>query len=71
MNNDDIALFLMMNEPAFDAAGKQYSVCCPGDDIFATWDSDGNKLEFYGIDDLLDNWIVAGKPFRDVVSSII
>lgn len=63
--------FLMMNEPAFEWAGKQYSVCCPADGIFATWDSDGNTLDFSDIKSLLDYWIVGGKPFRDVVRSIM
>lgn len=71
MNNDDIILFLMTNEPVFEFGGKQYSVCCPGDDGFSTWDSDGNIYDFHGIDDLLDNWIVGGKKFRDIVSTII
>lgn len=70
MDDDKIALFLMMNEPAFDMGGKQYSVCCPGD-TFATWDSDGNEFDFSDIQDLLDHWIVDGKPFRDVIGIIL
>lgn len=70
MDDNRIALYLMMNEPAFDMGGKQYSVCCP-DETFSTWDSDGNELDFKNIHDLLDNWIVAGQPFRNVVENIM
>ena len=71
MSNDDIILFLLLNEPAFEIDGKQYSVCCPEDDLFSTWDSDGNTHDYNSIDNLLDNWIVGGKPFRDVVPAIM
>lgn len=71
MKNDDISLFLTMNEPTFDVADKQYSVCNPGGKSFATWDSDGNTYNFQGLDDLLDHWIVDGKSFRDIVQSIM
>lgn len=71
MNESDIALFLAMNEPAFEAGGKQYSVCCPADDLFSTWDSEGNVFDFHGITSLLNDWIVNGKPFREIVSTIM
>lgn len=60
----------MMNEPAFDIGGKQYSVCCPGDG-FSTWDSDGNTHDFPNIQTLLHDWIIEGKPFRDIIDSIM
>lgn len=71
MNNDNIVLFLMTNEPAFEFGGKQYSVCCPGGDVFSTWDSDGNTHDFHGVDDLLDNWNIGGKPFGNIVETIM
>lgn len=71
MKNDDIAQFLMLNEPVFEFGGKQYSVCCPEGDIFSTWDSDGNTLDFYGVNDLLENWNVGGEPFCHVIETIM
>lgn len=71
MTDGDIALFLMINEPAFDVGDKQYSVCCPKNDLFATWDSDGNEFDYTSVADLLDNWIVDGKPFREIVPNIM
>lgn len=70
VRREDIELFLMINEPVFNIGEKQYSVCCPGDG-FSTWDSDGNTYDFPDIESLLDQWIVSGKPFRDIVESII
>lgn len=71
MNDDDIALFLMINEPAFEVGDKQYSVCCPRNNLYATWDSDGNTFDFTDITSLLDEWVVDGKPFREIVESIM
>lgn len=70
MSDKEIELYLMTNEPAFDIGEKQYSVCCVNG-IFGTWDSDGNTLDFHGISDLLDNWVIDGRPFRDIVQSIM
>lgn len=70
MNENDIALFLRMNEPAFEIGGKQYSVCAPSNG-FSTWDSDGNMFDFSTVHELLEHWIVDGKPFREIVASIM
>ena len=70
MNEEAIELFLQLNEPAFEVGGKQYSVCCPGT-YYATWDERENRAEFSDIRSLLDDWIVDGKPFRNVVQQIL
>lgn len=69
-SRNEIELFLLMNEPVFEMDGVQYSVCCPADNRFCTWDSNGNTYDFQGIDDLLDNWIVAGRPFGNVANEV-
>ncbi len=71
MTDADIGLYLLMNEPAFTFAGKQYSVCSPDGETFCTWDSDGNTADFGSVSALLDGWFVADKPFRAVVKSIM
>lgn len=71
MNDKDIALFLMINEPVFDIGEKQYSVCCPRGTLFCTWDSEGNTFDFSSVEDLLDHWIVEGKPFRKRAAALI
>lgn len=70
-NKDEIELFLLINEPAFEIGDVQYSVCCPHGKLFCTWDSDGNTFDFQGIDDLLEHWIVGGKPFKEIVNTIM
>lgn len=45
MDERELALFLMINEPTFHFGGKAYGVCCP-DGTFAVWDSDGNTFDF-------------------------
>lgn len=71
MEKRQIELFLMINEPAFTIGDIQYSVCCPEDQLFCTWDSEENTFDFSSLDDLLDHWIVDGKPFREVIDSVM
>ena len=70
MNDDDIEVYLMINEPTFDVGDKQYSVCCVSG-TFGTCDSDGTTLDFPNITALLDEWMIDGKPFRDIVETIM
>jgi hypothetical protein len=69
--DDKIALFLMLNEPSFFIGDKQYSVCCPDNKNFCTWDSDGNTFDFPNVSSLLDEWIIEGKAFRQIVEEIM
>lgn len=70
MKKADIESYILLGEPAFDYAGKQYSVCSP-DGKFHTWDSDGITLDFPDIDSLLSGWIVGGRPFKDIVDQVL
>lgn len=70
MNEADIQTYLMINEPAFDIGQKQYAVCCVNG-TFGTWDSDGNTFDFPTVQALLDGWIVDGRPFREVLPTIL
>ena len=70
MEEKDLALFLMTNEPMFRFGGKEYSVCCP-DGTFSTWDSDGNTFDFPDVHTLLEEWMIEGKPFRDRVEAMM
>ena len=71
MNDNDIELFILTNEPVFTLGGKEYSVCCPEAGSFATWDSDGNTQDYPSFDALLDEWFVGGKPFREVAPTLM
>lgn len=71
LTRNDIELFILTNEPTFTVGGKEYSVCCPETGSFSTWDSDGNRNDFVGLDSLLDKWIIDEKPFREIVPSLM
>ena len=70
MNDNDIGIFLMINEPVFSVGNKQYSVCSPGSG-FSTWCSDGTLLNFPDIQSLLDNWLIDGRAFRSIVNTLM
>lgn len=71
MDSNDIKMFLIINEPAFDVGDIQYSVCVPEKDLYCTWDSTGETHDFHGLEELLDRWMIQGKPFREIVEDIM
>lgn len=71
MDLHDIKMFLIINEPAFDVGDVQYSVCVPEKDIYCTWDSTGEVHDFYSLEALLDQWMIQGRPFREVIKEIM
>ena len=71
LNRNDVELFILTNEPVFVIEGKEYSVCCPETGSFSTWDSDGNTQDYASLDALLDKWIIGGKPFREIIPTLM
>ena len=71
LTRNDIEIFILTNEPTFIVDGKEYSVCCPETGSFSTWDSDGNRNDYVGLDSLLDKWLIGGKPFREIVPTLM
>lgn len=67
MDDNNIAQYIMLNEPAFSVDGTQYSICYVNG-IYGTWDSNGNTFDFESIEALLENWMIDGKPFRSIVN---
>lgn len=63
---------MLCNEPTFEYKGEEYSICWPDEKYYVTAsDSPGDvNLEFKSIDDLLDNWIIQGKRFRNILPEI-
>ena len=70
MNEKDIALFLMLNEPSFEVGAVQYSVSCHGKG-YAKWDYAGNTFDYPDLQALLEKWVVGGKPFRDRIEELM
>ena len=55
------------NEPTFEYKGVEYTICHPKDNFYVRdWSKDAPEPQaFLDVDDLLDNWIVDGRPFRE------
>ncbi len=60
------------NEPDFTYNGQQYSICWPDGRYYVTAsDSPGDsELVFDTLDDLLEHWIIQGKPLRSILEDI-
>ena len=60
------------NEPDFAYNGQEYSICSPNGKYYVTASDspDDLDLEFGTLDDLLDLWIIQGKPLREVLPNI-
>lgn len=63
---------MVCNEPSFGYRGQEYSICWP-DGKYYVYASDSPAdidLEFDTLDDLLEHWIIQGKPLKDVLEEI-
>lgn len=72
MTADKLKEILICNEPSFGYNGKEYSICSPNGCFYVTAeDSQGDTdLEFLSVDEMLNNWMIQGKPFRDILDQI-
>lgn len=60
------------NEPNFGYHGEEYSICWP-DGIYYVSSSDNSKdeeLAFHSVDEMLDHWMIQGKPLREILPDI-
>lgn len=72
MTVDDFKTMMLCNEPDFGYNGQEYSICCPNSKYYvAASDSPGDvDLEFASLNDLLDRWMIQGRPLREVLPEI-
>lgn len=72
MTVDRFQEIMQCNEPDFSYNGQEYSICWPGGRYFVTAsDSPGDSdLEFDSLDDLLDHWMIQGRPLREILPEI-
>ncbi len=63
---------MMCNEPDFCYNGQEYSICSPNGKYYVTASDnpEAANLEFDTLDDLLDQWRIQGKPFREIIPAI-
>lgn len=63
---------MLCNEPEFDYNEQTYSICSPDGKYYVTAsDSPADMyLEFDTLDDLLDRWMIQGRPLRSILPDI-
>ena len=63
---------MLCNEPEFDYNEQTYSTCSPDGKYYVTAsDSPADMyLEFDTLDDLLDRWMIQGRPLRSILPDI-
>lgn len=73
MTLEQFVQMLSCNEPDFQYMGGEYSICSPNGKYYVTSSDNPSDidLEFDTLDDLLNNWIIKGKPLREILSDII
>ena len=60
---------ILYNEPAFHYNGKGYSICCPDGRYYVTAEDSPSDLDlvFDSPEDLLDRWMIQGKPLGELL----
>lgn len=72
MTVDRFRDIIRYNEPCFLYRGKSYSICHPTDVFYARrddWPPDVGP-SFKDVDDLLDHWIIEGRPFKEILPEL-
>ena len=60
------------NEPDFGYRGEEYSICWPNGVYYVTASDNpqDQELSFSSVDEMLDHWIIQGKPLREILPEI-
>ena len=60
------------NEPDFSYNGQEYSICWPDGRYYVTASDSPSDIDlaFDTLDDLLDHWMIQGKPLRSILPDI-
>lgn len=63
---------LLCNEPEFAYRGKEYAICSPDGRFYVSAEDDpaAEQLVFDTVDDLLDGWMIQGRPLRQILPEI-
>ena len=72
MTVDQFKEIMMCNEPDFSYNGQEYSICSPNGKYYVTASDSPSDvdLEFATLDELLDLWMIQGKPLREILPDI-
>lgn len=72
MRVDAFKEMLMVNEPSFEYNGKEYAISSPNG-VFCVYAEDSppdEDLIFETVDDLLEHWMIQGKPLKEIVKEL-
>lgn len=63
---------MVCNEPDFRYNGEEYSICCPDGKYYVTASDSPTdvNLKFETIDDMLDHWLIQGRPLCTILPEI-
>lgn len=62
---------LETNDIVFDYAGQMYVICPWGSERYTAGPSGSiDDQDFIGFDNLINSWLVEGKPLKDILSDI-
>ena len=63
---------MMCNEPEFSYNGQDYSICSPDGKYYVTASDSPSDIDlvFSTLDDLLNFWMIQGRPLRTILSDI-
>ena len=63
---------MLCNEPDFTYNGQEYSICSPDGKYYVTASDSPTDidLEFETLNDLLDSWMIQGRPLREILAEI-
>lgn len=69
MSIEDLSNFLELDDLEFTYNDKWYYIC-PLNNIYSAGEANKDDTEYKTFDDLINNFIIEGKPLKDIVKDI-
>lgn len=69
MTIDELRKYLELDDIEFSYNGKDYFIC-PLNNIFSAGEADKTEAEYKTFDDLINNFMIEGKPLKDIITDI-
>lgn len=72
MHIDDFKKMVLINEPDFGYNGFEYTIARPNGffTVYAEDSPSDEDLMFETVEDLLENWMIQGKPLKDILDEL-
>ncbi|OEF97045.1 hypothetical protein [Desulfuribacillus alkaliarsenatis] len=69
MTLEELERYLVIDDFTFSYKGKDYFIC-PLDGVFSTGEFDKEPFDYKTFDDLINDFLLEGKPLKDVIGDI-